>query len=97
MAESPGVEIAPPAARSFAGEPGRRFEELFRATQQRVRDHIRARCAESSHVRLVFDEVYLEAWRRIDEVPAGAAAEAWLLRASDARLNDGLGGSASRP
>lgn len=59
-------------------ERGRRFEELFGAYGADVVDYCGWRAGSASDAQDAVAEVFLTAWRRLDDVPRGDAARVWL-------------------
>jgi RNA polymerase sigma-70 factor, ECF subfamily len=59
-------------------ERGRRFEELFGAYAADVVDYCGWRADSESDAQDAVAEVFLTAWRRLDDVPRGDAARVWL-------------------
>ncbi len=59
-------------------ERGRRFEELFGAYGADIVDYCGWRAGCVSDAQDAVAEVFLTAWRRLDEVPRGDAARVWL-------------------
>jgi RNA polymerase sigma-70 factor (ECF subfamily) len=60
-------------------ERGDRFEELFGAFCADVVDYCRWRSGAASDAEDAVAEVFLTAWRRLDDVPRGDGARVWLL------------------
>ena len=54
-----------------------RFDEIYRRFYRPIRDYCRRRVAKDV-VDDAVSEVFLTAWRRLDDVPAGDAALVWL-------------------
>jgi RNA polymerase sigma factor (sigma-70 family) len=59
-------------------ERGRRFEELFGAYGADVVDYCGWRAGSASDAQDAVSEVFLTAWRRLDDVPGGDGARVWL-------------------
>jgi RNA polymerase sigma-70 factor, ECF subfamily len=59
-------------------ERKRRFDELFGAYSSDIVSYCRWRATSTSDAEDAAAEVFLTAWRRLDEVPAGDAARVWL-------------------
>lgn len=59
-------------------ERTRRYDELFRAHGRSVVSYCSWRSHPSGDAQDAAAEVFLIAWRRLDEVPAGDAARVWL-------------------
>jgi RNA polymerase sigma factor (sigma-70 family) len=59
-------------------ERGRRFEELFAAYGADVVDYCGWRAGSASDAQDAVSEVFLTAWRRLDDVPGGDGARVWL-------------------
>lgn len=59
-------------------ELGRRFEELFGTYGPDVVDYCGWRASSASDAQDAVAEVFLTAWRRLDDVPRGDAARVWL-------------------
>jgi RNA polymerase sigma factor (sigma-70 family) len=60
-------------------ERRRRFNELFGAHGPNVVAYCRWRADSASDAQDATAEVFLAAWRRLDDVPKGEAGRAWLL------------------
>lgn len=60
------------------GEQERRFEELFEAYRSDIVAYCGWRSASASDAQDAVAEVFLAAWRRLDELPNGDAARVWL-------------------
>jgi RNA polymerase sigma factor (sigma-70 family) len=60
------------------GERKRRFEALFGAYGADVVDYCGWRAGSASDAQDAVAEVFLTAWRRLDDVPRGEAARVWL-------------------
>lgn len=60
------------------GEQRRRFEELYEAHRGIVLGYALRRVAQSEDAADVISEVFVIAWRRLDEIPRGDAARVWL-------------------
>lgn len=58
--------------------PGDRFEDLFEAHHRALLTYAARRCASMADAEDVVADVFLVAWRRLDDVPAGDAARLWL-------------------
>jgi RNA polymerase sigma-70 factor (ECF subfamily) len=56
-----------------------RFESLYRATRTDVLAYLLRRTAEREEAADLLGEVYLTAWRRLDDVPPGNEARLWLF------------------
>jgi RNA polymerase sigma-70 factor (ECF subfamily) len=56
-----------------------RFEELYGATRVSVLGYLARRSRSPEDAADLLAEVYLVAWRRIDDVPAGDEARLWLF------------------
>jgi RNA polymerase sigma factor (sigma-70 family) len=63
-------------------ERRRRFNELFAAHGPDVVAYCRWRAATASDAQDATAEVFLAAWRRLDDVPEGEAGRIWLLAAA---------------
>ena len=59
-------------------EQRRRFDALFKAYHSDVVAYCRWRAGSASDAQDVVAEVFLAAWRRLDDVPGGDAARVWL-------------------
>jgi RNA polymerase sigma factor (sigma-70 family) len=59
-------------------ERGRRLEELFGAYGADVVDYCSWRAGSASDAQDAVAEVFLTAWRRLEDVPRGDAARVWL-------------------
>lgn len=59
-------------------KPARRFEALFRELSPDIIAYCRWRAHCRSDAQDAVAEVFLTAWRRLDEVPEGEAARVWL-------------------
>jgi RNA polymerase sigma factor (sigma-70 family) len=59
-------------------EQERRFEELFEAYRSDIVAYCGWRSASASDAQDAVAEVFLAAWRRLDELPDGDAARVWL-------------------
>ena len=59
-------------------EQERRFEELFAAHRSDIVAYCGWRAASPSDAQDAVAEVFLAAWRRLDELPEGDAARVWL-------------------
>jgi RNA polymerase sigma factor (sigma-70 family) len=66
MAEEPHVE------------PARRYEALFRAYGRDIVAYCGWRSSSAEDAQDAVADVFLVAWRRLDEVPEGSAARPWL-------------------
>ena len=55
-----------------------RFEALYATEGRRVLAYALRRTAQPADAADVLAEVFLVAWRRLDDVPAGAEARLWL-------------------
>ena len=64
------------------GERRRRFEELYTANQASLLGYALRRTRSSDDAADVLAETFLVAWRRLDEIPAGAATRLWLYGAA---------------
>ena len=60
------------------GERERRFEALFACYRADIVAYCGWRAASSSDAQDAVADVFLTAWRRLDDVPAGDAARVWL-------------------
>jgi RNA polymerase sigma-70 factor (ECF subfamily) len=58
--------------------PGDRLEDLFEAHHRALLAYAARRCPTLSDAEDVVAEVFLVAWRRLDDLPAGDAALPWL-------------------
>jgi RNA polymerase sigma-70 factor (ECF subfamily) len=56
-----------------------RFEELYRSTAQDLLGFLRRRASDPEEATDILAEVYLVAWRRLDDVPAGGEERLWLF------------------
>lgn len=56
----------------------RRFEELFEGYRADVVAYASWRAASASDAQDAVAEVFLTAWRRLDDVPSGGAARVWM-------------------
>ena len=56
-----------------------RFTALFEATRLPLLAYAVRRVADPADAADVVAETYLVAWRRLDDVPAGACARPWLF------------------
>jgi RNA polymerase sigma-70 factor (ECF subfamily) len=68
----------PDPAGSRRSVPGDRLEDLFEAHHRALLAYAARRCPTVSDAEDVVAEVFLVAWRRLDDVPAGDAALPWL-------------------
>jgi RNA polymerase sigma factor (sigma-70 family) len=59
-------------------KPARRFSALFRELSPDIIAYCRWRARSRSDAQDAVAEVFLTAWRRLDEVPEGDAARVWL-------------------
>jgi DNA-directed RNA polymerase specialized sigma24 family protein len=59
-------------------ERGRRFDALFEAFGADVVAYCGWRAGSAADAQDAVAEVFLAAWRRLDDVPAGDAARVWL-------------------
>ena len=59
-------------------ERARRFDELFSAYGRDIVSYCSWRAGSASDAQDAVADVFLAAWRRLDEVPEGNAARAWL-------------------
>jgi RNA polymerase sigma factor (sigma-70 family) len=59
-------------------ERGRRFDALFEAHSSDVVAYCSWRAGSASDAEEAVAEVFLTAWRRLDDVPGGEAARVWL-------------------
>jgi len=59
-------------------DPKRRFEELFEAYYEPLLGYALRRVEQPADAADVLADVFLVAWRRIDDVPPGADARLWL-------------------
>jgi RNA polymerase sigma factor (sigma-70 family) len=68
-------------AREGARDSGRhdRLVELFEAHHRAVLGYVGRRAATPEQAADAFSDVFLVAWRRLDDVPAGDEARLWLL------------------
>jgi hypothetical protein len=76
-------------------ERTRRFDTLFKERSPDVIAYCRWRARSQSDAQDAVAEVFLTAWRRLDDVPAGDAARIWALRHGAAR--DGKPAALQRP
>jgi len=60
------------------GERRRRFDRLFESHNVEIVAYCRSRAGSASDAQDAAAEVFLTAWRRVDDVPEGDAALAWL-------------------
>lgn len=60
----------------------RRFEDLFAAYSSDVVAYCGWRAGSASDAQDAVGEVFLTAWRRLDELPEGDAARIWLYAAA---------------
>ena len=60
-------------------ERHRRLVELFEAHHTAVLGYVSRRAGSADRAADVFSEVFLVAWRRLDDVPPGAEARLWLF------------------
>jgi RNA polymerase sigma factor (sigma-70 family) len=63
-------------------ERRRRFDDLFSAHSANMVSYCGWRAASPSDAQDAVAEVFLAAWRRLDELPAGDAARVWLYAAA---------------
>lgn len=63
-------------------ERKRRFDELFRQNIAGIASYCNWRSRSPGEEQDAVSEVFLIAWRRLDDVPAGEAARAWLYAAA---------------
>jgi RNA polymerase sigma-70 factor (ECF subfamily) len=68
----------PDPAGSRRSVPGDRLEDLFEAHHRALLAYAARRCPTLSDAEDVVAEVFLVAWRRLDDLPAGDAALPWL-------------------
>jgi RNA polymerase sigma-70 factor (ECF subfamily) len=68
----------PDPAGSRRSVPGDRLEDLFEAHHRALLAYAARRCPTLSDAEDVVAEVFLVAWRRLDDVPAGDEALPWL-------------------
>ncbi len=61
------------------GDRSARFEELYRSTRTDVLGYLLRRTPQAEDAADLLGEVYLTAWRRIDDVPEGDDARLWLF------------------
>src|SRR5262245_7728742 len=64
--------------RDADGERRTRFDTLFAAFSEDIVAYCRWRAGPASDAQDAVSEVFLTAWRRLDEVPDGDAARVWL-------------------
>jgi RNA polymerase sigma factor (sigma-70 family) len=64
------------------GERRRRFDALFREQVEGIASYCRWRSRSRSDAEDAVAEVFLIAWRRLDDVPAGDNARPWLYAAA---------------
>ncbi|MGH3264182.1 MAG: RNA polymerase sigma factor [Trebonia sp.] len=57
---------------------GGRFEGLYRATREDLLRYLLRRCHNADEAADLLAETYLTAWRKLDVIPAGDAAQLWL-------------------
>ncbi|MFF0771032.1 RNA polymerase sigma factor [Nonomuraea wenchangensis] len=57
----------------------RRFEELYQANHDPVLGYVVRRTANGHDAADILAETFMTAWRRLDDVPAGDKARAWLF------------------
>lgn len=72
-----------------------RFETLFRSHHQAVLSYCRRRMA-TADAEDVAADVFAVAWRRLDDVPDGEAAKAWLLSVAYKTIGNHRRGSSRR-
>jgi RNA polymerase sigma-70 factor (ECF subfamily) len=73
------VRRRPPGGGTDPGEEERhRFEELVTANSAALLGYVRRRVDQPADAADVVCDVFLVAWRRIDEVPPGRSATLWL-------------------
>ncbi len=90
------------------GEPRQRFDALFREQVEGIASYCRWRSRSRGDAEDAVAEVFLIAWRRLDDVPAGNEARPWLYvtarrvmanqaraNARRSRLNERLGARAA--
>lgn len=58
------------------------FEQLYRNTRVQVLGYLLRRTGDADDAADLLAEVYLTAWRRIDDLPSGDAARLWLYGAA---------------
>jgi len=66
-------------ARDATAERHRRFVDLFEAHRTAVLGYVSRRAGSADRAADVFSEVFLVAWRRLDDVPPGDEARLWLF------------------
>jgi RNA polymerase sigma factor (sigma-70 family) len=67
-----------PTISQDASERGRRFDALFASYSADIVSYCGWRAASASDAQDAVAEVFLAAWRRLDELPADDAARVWL-------------------
>jgi RNA polymerase sigma factor (sigma-70 family) len=69
----------PDPAGSRSSVPGDRFETLFETHHRALLAYAARRCPTLADAEDVVAEVFMVAWRRLDEVPPGEDARPWLF------------------
>jgi RNA polymerase sigma-70 factor, ECF subfamily len=59
-------------------DPRDTFEDLYRATRTDLLRYLIRRCPDTEDAADLLAETYLTAWRKLDAIPAGEAAQLWL-------------------
>src|SRR5262245_59839945 len=72
------IPVGGDRVRDVEGERRQRFDELFAAHSADVVAYCSWRAASASDAQDAAAEVFLIAWRRLDDVPEGDAARVWL-------------------
>ncbi|HLF61506.1 MAG TPA: sigma-70 family RNA polymerase sigma factor [Acidimicrobiia bacterium] len=76
-------------------EADQRFESLFRTHHQAVLSYCRRRMA-ATDAEDVAADVFAVAWRRLDDIPEGEAAKAWLMAVAYMTIGNHRRGSTRR-
>lgn len=59
-------------------DPRAEFADVYRATRADLLRYLTRRCPDAEDAADLLAETYLTAWRKLDAVPAGDAAQLWL-------------------
>jgi RNA polymerase sigma-70 factor (ECF subfamily) len=92
--DDPGPDRDPDRDRDGPAGPAevarhRRLVDLFEAHHTAVLGYVSRRSATPELAADAFSDVFLVAWRRLDDVPAGDAARLWLLAVARRSLANG--------
>jgi RNA polymerase sigma factor (sigma-70 family) len=63
---------------SERSDPRDAFEDLYRATRADLLRYLIRRCPDAEEAADLLAETYLTAWRKLDAIPTGEAAQLWL-------------------